>query len=342
LRRASTKLFALLTLLIAKLQTKFAMLPLPCLYSLSDNLTGVRLDCALAQIAGISRSEAAGLIKSGRVLVANIICSSPSFKVKGKEQICLLEKSPSACALKFDLLYEDENLLVVNKPAGLAVYKGAGMEENTLTKQLTDQFPLSSFRGEERLGIVHRLDKDTSGTIVIAKNNFAHMKLEEQIKDGQMERKYLVLAWGRPSDGVIETHLKPSKTRFGEVEVCSNKEGKIAFTECKSLCVSKHASLLECNLKTGRTHQIRVHMAHIGSPVIGDQTYGKDFRRATRSLKGEKLKAVLSFKRQALHAHSVSFVNFDSGRKISILANLPKDMLELCSLLDIDFTSTRS
>ena len=239
-----------------------------------------------------------------------------------------------------DVVYEDNDLLVINKPIGMVVHPGAGNPDGTLVNALLHHCKenLSGINGELRPGIVHRIDKDTSGLLVVAKNDIAHNVLAKQFEDHSIQRTYLAFVWGmpRPIHGRIETLIGRSKYNRQKMsaEVGS---GKDAITNYKTLEVFKgktipDISLIECRLETGRTHQIRVHLAHQGNPILGDQMYGKKVRKI-RDL-DEQLSIVLeNINFQALHAQSLGFLHPKSEKELFFTAELPKDLLNLQKML---------
>lgn len=303
-------------------------------YHLGEAFKGKRIDLALAEASGTSRSAILKLIKQGMVCIAGKAVLEASAKLKGRSTVFIANRASEICQEpKISFLYEDEHLIAVNKPAGISMYRGAGDEQCTLVDILSKEYklPLSDLRGRFRAGVVHRLDKDTSGAVLFAKSVQAHSLLEEQIKNGQMKRNYLALVWGKSESGSVECYLH--KVPFKRMRVAPT--GQYSATKYELLESSKQVSLINCCLQTGRTHQIRVHMEHIGHSVVGDQIYGKNRRRAKRSFKGPLLKAVLNFGRQALHSSKLSFFGV-RGKRVEVNAPMPSDMAELCSLLGIE------
>ena len=305
-----------------------------------------RLDIFLSEkIEDLTRSNIKKIIKSSNVKINKKTAISSSKKVKTKDIISIklfikkLDKlSPSK--IKLDVHYEDKDILILNKPKGMVVHPGAGNQENTLANALFYKYKneLSDINGELRPGIVHRIDKDTSGLLVVAKNNSSHSKLGKQFNEHSISRKYLCLVWGvvRPLKGIIKTLLSRNK-KNRQLMMVSDVNGKKAITNYKTITVFQRQdipkiSLVECELETGRTHQIRVHMKYKGTSLLGDNQYGK---------KGIKFKKInedffkkLSFLNgQALHAKSLGFIHPSKNEWIHFESELPGDFKKLLDLL---------
>ena len=233
---------------------------------------------------------------------------------------------------KLDIIFEDEDLLVINKSAGIVIHPGAGNYDNTIVNALINyNKKLSNISDELRPGIVHRLDKDTSGLILIAKNNQSHENLSNQFNQHTIKRIYQTLIWGklRPQKGKIETFIKRSSKNRQLMEVSYSK-GKKAITNYETLNVfeSKNVptfSLVECKLETGRTHQIRVHMAFKGNNILGDKKYKKRFKKI-KNIDLDLEKTLINLDRQFLHAKSIGFTHPRTGKEIEFASNLPKDL----------------
>ena len=251
--------------------------------------SGKRLDIFLTEnIKQFTRSYLKKLIKNKQVKLNNQIISSPSAKVKYKDQITinLIKENNKVIAPKkisLDIVYEDKDILIINKPKGMVVHPGAGNYENTLVNALLYKYKknLSNINGTLRPGIVHRIDKETSGLLVIAKNNLSHSNLGNQFSNHSIKRKYLCLSWGvvRPLNGKITTLITRDK-KNRQLMTVSDIRGKKAITNYKTIKVFNikdipKISLIECELETGRTHQIRVHLKYKGTSLIGDKQYGK-------------------------------------------------------------------
>ncbi len=303
---------------------------------------GQRLDRVLASHAAqLSRSRIQALIEKGHVRPQQ----SGSYKVKPGDVFYITvppseEAVPRPQKIALDIVYEDKDLLVINKAAGMVVHPAVGNHEGTLVNALLEHCRggLSGIGGVKRPGIVHRLDKETSGLMVVAKNDAAHHGLSEQLSARTLKRVYQTVVWGAvsPAAGRIETLIGRSKTNRKKMAVLSFG-GKTAVTDYKRLeSFGPVASLVECRLQTGRTHQIRVHMAHIRHWLVGDSVYGR--AAAEKFLRLHKADAVLSralldFPRQALHAAALEFIHPISENRISLAADLPEDMRELLRVL---------
>ena len=305
-----------------------------------------RLDVFLSEkIKHLTRSNIKKIIESKNVKINKKIADSPSKKIKINNEVViklLIKKSDKLLPnkIKLDIRFEDKDILIINKPKGMVVHPGAGNYENTLANALVHKYKnkLSDINGELRPGIVHRIDKETSGLLVIAKNNLSHSKLGKQFSDHSIKRKYLCLIWGviRPLQGRIETLISRNK-KNRQLMMVSDVSGKKAITNYKTISVFQRQdipkiSLVECELETGRTHQIRVHMKYKGTSLLGDNQYGK---------KGIKFKKInedffkkLSFLNgQALHAKSLGFIHPSKNEWINFESELPSDFKKLLDLL---------
>lgn len=293
-----------------------------------------RLDKALAEATGLSRGRIQALIAEGRVRVAGAPATSASAK-PGADARYVIEIPPAAPSaaqpqdIPLDIVFEDEHLIVVNKPAGLVVHPAAGNRDGTLVNALLHHCTgqLSGIGGVARPGIVHRIDKDTSGLLVVAKTDAAHEGLAAQFADHSIDRAYIAIAAGSPTppSGTIATRIGRSDRNRKKMAVLPDNatRGKHAVTHYRTLASHPHCSEIECRLETGRTHQVRVHCASIGHALLGDPLYG----RAPAPLR--PLLNRLGFNRQALHAAELGFVHPASGERVVFRADLPRDMREL-------------
>lgn len=307
-----------------------------------------RLDKVLADLyPDLSRSRLKNLILEGFVSLDNNIVTDASAKISGGEAVELTippigEGDPKPENIPLDIVYEDEDLLVINKPAGLVVHPAPGNWQGTLVNALLYHCgdSLSGIGGIKRPGIVHRLDKETSGLMVVAKNDKAHQGLTAQFADRTLTRRYKALVWGMPKSmaGLIETRIGRSKTNRKKMSVL-REGGKEAITHYQFLEIyGLTAALVECHLETGRTHQIRVHMSHIGHPVIGDIIYGKRPRHVSLALEQEVLK-ILPEDRHMLHAYAIHFVHPSSGEEMEFEVGLPEDMQKTSEFLETKLKS---
>jgi 23S rRNA pseudouridine1911/1915/1917 synthase len=291
-----------------------------------ETQAGERLDRVLARgFPDLSRSRIQALIREGRVRAGGTAARDPSLKVAAGARIALevppaAPAEPQAEAIALSVAYEDDALIVIDKPAGLVVHPAAGHESGTLVNALIAHCgaSLSGIGGVKRPGIVHRLDKDTSGLLVVAKTDRAHQRLSAQFADhgrsGPLERAYLALVWGvpEPARGTIDLAIARSPQNREKMAAVRSERGRHARThyaveEAYGPNKERVVSLLRCRLETGRTHQIRVHMAEIGHPLLGDATYGAGFKTKAARLSPEAREALDSLGRQALHAAVLGF-----------------------------------
>ncbi len=296
--------------------------------------SGLRIDKWLAETTDLSRSRLTALIEEGRVFRNGSPLAGGDKKTAENDVFDIFVPPPEPAVplpqdIPLSVVYEDDDLLVLNKAAGMVVHPAAGNHDGTLVNALLAHCKsgLSGIGGVARPGIVHRLDKDTSGLMVVAKNDFTHQGLSAQFEVHSLERCYLALVWGVPSplSGVIETQIGRSAADRKKMAVLTGG-GKRAETHYRVLKILAGGafSLVECSLKTGRTHQVRVHMTHIGHPLIGDQLYGRPPRRTD-----ETLAPARAFPRQALHSYKMSFTAPRSGKLLSFELPLPDDMADL-------------
>jgi 23S rRNA pseudouridine1911/1915/1917 synthase len=323
---------------------------------MSDNLkkflikeedSGNRLDIILTKLLpDLSRSNLKKIIQLEQVKINTYVEKSPSKKLKANDilEINLIpteEIKILPTNIKLDIAFEDKDVLIVNKPAGMVVHPGAGNYKETLVNALIYKYKnkLSDVNGTTRPGIIHRIDKETSGLLVVAKNNKAHSNLGKQFSDHTIQRTYQALAWGvlRPLSGRIETLIGRSRKNRQLMSV-TEITGKKSITNYKTLKVFNikdipKISFVECKLETGRTHQIRVHMAYKGNSLLGDQQYGKKnlrFKKINEDFEG-KLKIL---NRQALHAKNLGFIHPTTNKLVSFESKLPKDFKKILDLLN--------
>ncbi len=305
---------------------------------------GTRLDRLLAQhLPQHSRSRIKALVVAGHVTADGATISDPSHRVKPGQSFAITvpearPAKPKGQVIALDIVYEDADLIVVNKPAGMVIHPAPGNPDMTLVNALIAHCgaSLSGIGGELRPGIVHRLDKDTSGLVVAAKNDLAHRALSTAFAAHDIERAYLAVVWGAPAPaaGEIGGNIGRHPTDRKKMAIVA-RGGKAALTRYRVLRrLGPAASLVECRLATGRTHQIRVHMAAIGHPVVGDPTYGR-MTAARSSVLGEGTrKAVQDFRRQALHAYLLGFEHPGSHVPVRWEAEIPSDMKALIQVLE--------
>ena len=311
-----------------------------------ENNQNKRVDVFLSKYEKkISRTKIKNLIEKGYLEINNLKVLEPSKKVNIKDKIKLevpelkkLEIKPYK--YKLDIIYEDNDVMVINKPAGLVVHPGAGNFDNTLVNALInyDKKNLSSINGELRPGIVHRLDKDTSGVIIVAKNNFAHTHLSKQFNEHSIDRKYIALVWGklRPQKGEIKTFITRSSKNRQLMDVSQTK-GKLAITNYKTIEIYENdrvptLSLVEYKLKTGRTHQIRVHMKFKGNPILGDKSYKKKLKKL-KDVDPELNEIIKKIDRQCLHAKSLGFLHPTKNQRLFFESKLPNDLHKIVKKL---------
>jgi 23S rRNA pseudouridine1911/1915/1917 synthase len=307
--------------------------------ALDASHAGWRLDRALADaLPSLSRERLKVLTKAGALTQEGKAVRDPAAKVKGGERFTLAIPDPEPAhnepqEIPLPIVYEDEHLLVVDKPAGLVVHPAAGNRDGTLVNALLHHCggSLSGIGGVARPGIVHRIDKDTSGLLVIAKHDKAHEGLAKQFATHSIDRRYLAIVSGVPrqAEGTVDAPLARSPNNRKKIATVSAGRGKRAVTHWTRLDLLKDAALVECRLETGRTHQVRVHMASIGHPLVGDPVYGRG-KSGHRELLNQ-----LDFKRQALHAAHLGFIHPVTKDRLSFDSALPSDMQELFTALGV-------
>ena len=316
-------------------------------FSVDVKNTGKRLDVFLSEnIKDYTRSFLKKSIETNQVKLNNITILVPSTKIKFKDQIKIniINKNIQNIVpkkIKLDIVYEDKDLLVLDKPKGMVVHPGAGNYENTLVNALLYKYKknLSDINGTLRPGIVHRIDKETSGLLIVAKNNFAHANLGSQFSKHTIGRKYLCLSWGvvRPLSGKISTLITRDRKNRQLMSV-SDINGKKAITNYKTIKVFNikdipKISLIECELETGRTHQIRVHLKYKGTSLLGDKQYGKKNVKFKR-INNEFFSELNKLSGQALHAKSLDFVHPSTKKTMKFSSKLPDGFNKILNLLE--------
>ena len=278
---------------------------------------GIRLDAFVAENTEFSRTNAQRLIKENKIKI-NGNSAKESYKVKIGDLVEIEDEEPKEIELKaqdipIDILYEDNDIIVVNKPKGMVVHPANGNPDGTLVNAVMAKCKdsLSGIGGEIRPGIVHRLDKDTSGAIIVAKNDKAHINLSEQIKNHEVEKTYIALVKGIVSENEATINMPISRSTKDRKKMAVNKDGKNAITHFKVLERFDKYTLLEVKIETGRTHQIRVHLSYIGYPIVGDEVYSNG-------------KNEWGIKGQCLHAKSLKFEHPITGKEMFIEAPMPE------------------
>ena len=305
---------------------------------------GTRLDRFLAErpeiaAAHVSRTRVKALLESGAATVNGQPAQDASAKLSEGDRVALRVPEPEPAEpqgedIPLNIVFEDAHLLVVDKPAGLVVHPAPGHESGTLVNALIAHCgdSLSGIGGVKKPGIVHRIDKDTSGLVVIAKTDAAHAGLSKLFEDHgrnlNLTRDYLAFVWGAPErvQGTVDAPIGRHATQRERMAVVSAARGREAITHWERLEDFGAASLLACRLETGRTHQIRVHMAHIGHPLIGDLTYGAGFKTKVARLSPQARAAVEALGRQALHAATLGFTHPVTGEDLLFKSALPEDL----------------
>lgn len=295
-------------------------------YVIDDENSGIRIDKALAKLnENLSRNQIQSLIDEGFVL-CNDKNVKASLKVYSGDEIKLYEKDVDECDIvpeniPLDIIYEDEDIIIVNKPKGMVVHPSIGHYNGTLVNALMYHFKeLSNVNGKYRPGIVHRLDMDTSGLLVVCKNDTAHNFLAEQLKDHSCFRKYVCLVHGQVVHDKIKIDAPIGRHPSHRQEMTVISSGKYAITHCNVLKKYSDFTFVECHLETGRTHQIRVHLKYIGYPILGDEVYGPR-------------KSYGNFG-QFLHAKELSFIHPTTKERVTFTCELPQYFLDTLAILD--------
>ncbi len=316
-------------------------------FLVSEINNGQRLDVYLAnKLVDFTRSHIKKLIQKRNVEINEKLITHPSTNIKSNDKIKIIienqvENNLIPKKIILDIVYEDKDLLIINKPKGMVVHPGSGNYENTLANALAYKYKnnLSNVNGKLRPGIVHRIDKETSGLLVVAKNNLTHSNLGAQFSDHTINRKYRCLIWGiiRPLNGRIETLISRDK-KNRQLMTVSETNGKKAVTNYKTIKVFSikdipKISLIECELETGRTHQIRVHLKYKGSSILGDKQYGKKnlkFKRVDKNFN----EVLNKLNGQLLHAQTLEFYHPKRKKRVKFRSNLPNDFKKMLSLLN--------
>ena len=322
-------------------------------FTVSAEEAGDRIDRYLSlKLDDLSRSRFKALVKDGQAAANGVKILEPNYRVKQGEEIAITVPAPEDPVPKpedipLSVVFEDADLIVIDKPAGMVVHPAAGNWSGTLVNALIAHCgqSLSGVGGVRRPGIVHRIDKETSGLMVVAKNDRAHTGLSEQFaahgRDGRMQRRYQAIVWGVPDrpKGTVDAPLGRKQANRQKMAVLAKGAGKHAVTHYEVLerlpkgAEIARASLIRCTLETGRTHQIRVHMAHIGHPLLGDASYGAHFAASARNLSEAAQERLGALGRQALHAGELGFEHPLSGQQMHFESPLPGDMADLLASL---------
>jgi len=314
-------------------------------FTIDEQAENSRLDKYLAnelKSEYISRERIKKAILEGYVTINGEVNKLGRYALKEGDiiELTLPAKQKSQLDPKeipLDIVYEDDDLLVINKQVGLTVHPGAGNNQDTLVNALLARNQtLSQLGGDDRPGIVHRLDRNTSGLMLVAKNDRAHLHLSQQLQERSLKRKYYALVWGmlKPDCGTIETNIARSSRNRKLMEVAINR-GKKAITHYDTIEIFQHGalSLIECELETGRTHQIRVHMSNLGHSIFGDPEYGNNLRKLKRFFKEDEHQLIYNFKRQALQAYHIQFIHPATDKLMKFEVGLADDFAEIIEYL---------
>jgi len=307
---------------------------------------GKRLDhYLLGHLTKYSRSRLQAFIRSGQILVNGNKCKTGySLEMNDIIQVDLLKEESNLKKLvpedlDLTIIHEDKSIVVINKPAGIIVHPGAGINSGTVANGLAYHFQkLSNVNGNLRPGIVHRLDKDTSGVMAIAKTNSAHTFLADQFKDRKVKKKYIGLTWGLCDNAKGEINKPLLRNKKDPTKYSVNVNGKISITKYKVEKIFRHSSLVSFFPLTGRTHQIRIHASHIGHPIFGDEKYGGGISRSKGFLpefKSHYKKIIQKFNRHALHAEKLEFLHPINKQIVKFYSPLPQEFLDLVKYINL-------
>ncbi len=311
--------------------------------TINKQLSSQRLDKVLvSKLEGYSRTQIKTLILNGNVSLEEKEIKDPSYITKENENyfiniILKQETKHSAENIDLNIIFEDEDLIIINKPPNLVMHPAPGNESGTLVNALMhySKNQLSNLDDNARPGIVHRLDKDTSGILVVAKNNNVHINLAEQFKEHTISRRYKAIVWGTPDNQSIEGYIERNKKNRKKMSLNNKGFGKYSKTDIKLEKTFGIASLVDCHLHTGRTHQIRLHLTSKNSPIIGDKIYGKSkinqFGKDKNTF--NKFMILKNFERQALHAYHLGFDHPISKKRMNFDIEIPEDFKNLIELL---------
>lgn len=311
-----------------------------------QNTLEERIDGVLAKRTQLPRTKIQSLIQSGMVKCNDQIVVKKNYKIPINCDVFITieleddvkkDKIINKINLPVNIVFEDEYILIINKDAGISVHPGAGNSNNTLINALIDKIDIASFGDSERPGIVHRIDKDTTGLMIVTKTPDVQNMFYKMFKNKEVERTYLAVVWGvvLPYAGTIDRSICRGGRNRQKMVIATDGNGKNAITHYKTLQIlrDRMASLIECQLETGRTHQIRVHFASIGHKIVGDDAYGKKIKLKQKIPFANEIN---SFPRQALHSHSIKFVHPVTNELIFLKEDMPQDMLNLLNFFKKD------